>query len=125
MKLFVSILCSISLLWLAGCTSISTDPRLVGIYAAENSEELIFTRDGRVFHNQIVDGKEDRFFLGYYASTSSNLSSLKFVGPDTSRFVGTSFSVSEDFSVVIASWNNLREPKVSWQVTYHKTAKTK
>jgi hypothetical protein len=125
MKHFVSILCSFSLLWLAGCTSLSTDPKLVGTYFAENNEELIFMSDGRVFHAPIVNGKDERFFLGYYASTSSSLGSLSFVGSDTSSFVGTSFSVSEDFSVVTASWNNLREPEVLWQVTYHKTAKTK
>lgn len=79
--------------------------------------------NGRVFHTQTVNGKEEQFFLGYYASTSGNLGSLGFVGPDTSRFLGASFSVNDDFSIVTASWSNLRQPKDSWQITYRKNAK--
>jgi hypothetical protein len=123
MKRFATIFCLFSLLWLAGCASLSTDPRLVGTYSAESSEELIFMSDGRVFHSQIVNGKDERLFLGYYASTRSHPGSVRFVGPDTSRFVGTSFAVSEDFSIVTASWNNLRETNISWQVRYRKTTK--
>jgi hypothetical protein len=123
MKHFATIVCLLALLWLAGCASLSADPRLVGTYSAENSEGLVFMPDGRVFHSEIVNEKKERFFLGYYASSSSSSGSLGFVGPDTSRFVGTSFTVSEDYSIVTASWTNLREPKVSWQVTYRRIAK--
>jgi hypothetical protein len=108
-------------LFLAGCASLSTDPRLVGTYSATNSEILAFLPDGRVFHSQSANGKEVRFFLGYYSSSTSNPRSLGFAGPDTSPFVGTSFQVSEDFSTVTASWDNFRKPKDSWQVTYRKT----
>ncbi len=111
-------------LWLAGCASLSTDPRLVGTYSAGDSETLTFMSDGRVFHGQTVNGKEERFFLGYYVTGSSVPRSLRFVGPDTSRFVGTSFHVSENFSSVTANWDNLRKPKDAWQVTYRNTAKT-
>ena len=111
-------------LCLAGCTSLSCDPSLVGTYSADNSETLIFMSDGRVFHAQTVNGKEERFFLGYYASSSNKPRSLGFVGPDTSSFVGTSFHVSEDFSSVTASWDNFRKPKDAWQVTFRKSAKT-
>jgi hypothetical protein len=109
---------------LAGCTSLSTDPRLVGTYLADNSETLTFMSDGRVFHAQTANGKEEKFFLGYYASRSNKPHFLGFVGPDTSSFVGTSFRVSEDFSSVIASWNNFRKPKDAWHVLYRKAAKT-
>jgi hypothetical protein len=111
-------------LCLAGCASLSTDPRLVGTYSADNSETLAFLSDGRVFHAQTANGKEERFFLGYYASSSKRPRSFGFAGPDTSPFVGTSFHVSEDFSSVTASWDNFRKPKDAWQVTYRKTAKT-
>jgi|GEM_PF-6901799 hypothetical protein len=124
MKHFVSILCSLSLLWLAGCASLSTDPKLVGTYRAENSEELIFISDGRVFHAQTVNGNEERSFLGYYFASSNNPFRLEFAGPDTSPFIGTTFQLSEDGSTVTASWDNFRKPKDAWQVTYHKTAQT-
>jgi len=110
-------------LCLAGCASLSTDPRLVGRYSADNSETLIFTSDARVFHLQTTNGKEERFFLGYYANRRNNPRFLGFVAPDTSPFLGTSFQVSEDFSTVTARWNNLRSPKDSWQVTYRKSAR--
>jgi hypothetical protein len=111
-------------LCLAGCASLSTDPRLVGSYSADNSETLIFASDARVFHIQTTDAKEKSFFLGYYASRRNSLRVLGFVGPDTSPFLGTSFQVSEDFSTVTARWNNLRQPKDSWQVTYRKSARS-
>ncbi len=111
-------------LCMAGCASLSTDPRLVGTYAADNSETLIFMPDSRVFHTQIVNEKEERHFLGYYVSGRSNPYHLGFCAPDTSSFLGTSFMASDDFSVVTASWDNLRKPKDSWQVTYRKTTKT-
>ncbi|MDD5141734.1 MAG: hypothetical protein PHY43_15905 [Verrucomicrobiales bacterium] len=111
-------------LCLAGCAPLSTDPKLVGTYSATNSETLIFMADARVFHTEIVNGKEEKFFLGYYTSASNNAGQLGFVGPDTSEFVGTSFQASKDFSTVTASWNNFRKPKDLWQVMYHTTAKT-
>jgi len=117
------IICLVITLCFGGCTSLSTDSRLVGTFCADNSEMLAFMPDGRVFHTQIVNGKEERFFLGYYASSSSNPRSLGFVGPDTSPFVGTSFQANEDFSIVTARWENVRKPKDSWQITYRKTAK--
>ena len=120
----VATFCLLGLLWLAGCASLSTDPKLVGTYSAGNLEQLIFMSDGRVFHSQIVSEKESRFFLGYYANRSNDSFRLGFAGPDTSPFVGTSFQFSENGSVVTASWNNLRETNTPWQVTYHKTAKT-
>ena len=121
---YVTIVGFALLLCVAGCASLSTDPRLVGAYSGANSETLIFMPDARVFHTQIVNGKEEQFFLGYYVTSSSNPGSLLFVGPDTSRFLGTSFSTSDDFSTVTASWNYLRQPKHDWQVSYHKKPRT-
>lgn len=123
MKYFGYIVCLFGLLWLAGCASFSTDPKLAGAYSAENSEELIFMPDGRVFHAQTVNGKEDRFFLGYYASSSNHPLRLGFAGPDTSSFVGTSFQFSEDSATVTANWDNFRKPKDTWQITYRKNPK--
>jgi len=120
----VLILGSVFALCLAGCASFSTDSRLVGVYSASNFETLVFLPDGRVFHSQVADGKEERFFLGYYAGSRSNPGSLVFAGPDTSPFLGTSFQANEDFSTVTASWGDFRKPKDSWQGTYHKAAKT-
>ena len=111
-------------LFVTGCVSLSTDPRLVGTYTADNSEALSFMPDSRVFHTQIVDGKEDRHFLGYYTSRRNNPHHLGFCGPDTSSFLGTSFEANGDFSIVTADWSNYRKPKDSWQVTYRKTTKT-
>jgi hypothetical protein len=110
-------------LFLAGCGSLSIDPGLVGTYAADNSETLVFMNDGRVFHTQIVNGNEERHFLGYYVSSNSDRHALGFCAPDTSKFLGTSFLASDDFSAVTATWNNFRKPKDSWQVTYRKAAK--
>jgi hypothetical protein len=107
---------------ITGCVSLSTDPRIVGTYSADNSETLILMSDGRVFHVHAVNGREERSFLGYYATRRSNPRDLGFAGPDTSPFVGTSFQASEDFSVVRASWSNFRKPKDAWQTTYRKTA---
>jgi hypothetical protein len=119
---FVTIAGLVLFLCVTGCVSLSTDPRLVGTYAADNSETLIFMSDTRVFHTQIVNGKEERHFLGYYVNDRSNPHHLGFCAPDTSSFLGTSFMASDDFSIVTASWDNLRKPKDSWQVTYRKTA---
>ena len=110
------------LLCITGCASLSTDPRLVGIYAGANSESLVFQLDARVFHTQSVNGKEERVFLGYYFSRSNDPGTLNFAGPDTSRFLGTSFSVSEDFSTVTVAWGNFYRPDLSWQLTYRKKA---
>jgi hypothetical protein len=111
------------ILWVMGCASLSTDPKLVGTYAAENSEALVFMPDSRVFHTQIVDGKEERRFLGYYVSSSNNPCSLGFVAPDTSPFLGTSFEVSLDFSKATARWGTFFGQTNSWQTNYLKTAK--
>ena len=109
---------------LAGCASLSIDPRMTGTFTAANSETLTFTSDGRVFHAQPADGTVARVFLGYYTSRSSEPRCLGFVGPDTSPFLGTSFQVSDDFSSVTASWDNLRKPGDQWQVIYRKTGAT-
>lgn len=111
------------LLGVAGCASLSTDARLVGTYTADNSETLVFMPDSRVFHTQVVNGKEERHFLGYYVSSRKNPQSLGFCAPDTSSFLGTSFLVNDDFSAVTAIWDNLRKPKDSWQVMYRKATK--
>jgi hypothetical protein len=123
MKRFTPIVHLFGLLWLAGCASFSTDPKLVGTYSAENSEELVFMSDGRVFHVQTANGKVDRFFLGYYASSSNSPFQLEFAGPDTSPFIGTSFQFNADGSTVNASWGKFYEPKGAWQVTYRKVSK--
>ncbi len=117
-----AILGLVVLLCVTGCASLSADPRLVGNYAGANSESLVFQPDARVFHTQSVNGKEERVFLGYYFSKRSDPGTLNFAGPDTSRFLGTSFSVSEDFSTVTVAWGNFYQPDHSWQVTYHKKA---
>jgi len=119
----VAILNLFCLLCLVGCASFRTDPKLVGTYSAENLEELIIMSDGRAFHSKMVNGKEERFFLGYYASSSNNPFQLRFVGPDTSPFVGTSFQFSENGSDVAGSWDNFRKPKDAWQTTYRKVSK--
>jgi len=123
MKGIPPIFCLFGLLWIAGCTSLSGDPKLVGAYAGETAEELIFISDGRVFHVQTANGKESRSFLGYYASGSNDSLRLGFVGPDTSPFVGTSFQFSEDRLTVTASWDGFGKPKDAWQVTYRKVPK--
>jgi hypothetical protein len=107
----------------AGCASLSINPRLVGTYSGTNAEALIFMSDARVFHTQIVDAKQQRFFLGYYVTRSSVPNELLFAGPDTSPFLGTSFLVSDDFLTVTANWNNRRRPQDSWQITYRNNAK--
>jgi hypothetical protein len=113
------------LICFAGCFSLSTDPRLVGSYSAGESETLLFLSDARVYHTQMVNGREESFFLGFYRAHTSNPNFVSCSGPDTSQFLGTSFQVSDDFFTVTASWNNLRSPKDSWQVVYRKDAEPK
>ena len=112
-----------ALFCLAGCFSLSTNPQLVGTYSAGESERLMFLSDGRVYHTHMVNGREESFYLGSYGSQSSSPNLLMFIGPDTSRFLGTSFQVSDEFSTVTASWNNHREPKDSWQTVYRRNDK--
>jgi hypothetical protein len=107
-------------LCLAGCASLSIDPRVVGTYSAENSETLIFMPDGRVFHTELVSGNQKRVFLGYYASGRRSPHSLGFVAPDTSPFLGTSFEVNEVFSTVTVKWDSGFRPEPSWQISYRK-----
>jgi hypothetical protein len=107
-----------TLLCLVGCASLSTEPRLAGTYSGANSETLVFLSDASVFHTQLMNEKEERFFLVYFVSRRSNPGFLFFVGPDTSVFVGTSFLVSDEFSTVTAKWNDRRGPTNSWQVAY-------
>jgi hypothetical protein len=111
------------ILGVAGCASLSIDPRLVGTYSGTNSEALVFLSDMRVFHTRTVNGSEDRHFLGFYGSRRSEPGYLGLAGPDTSPFLGTSFRVTDDFSTVTASWNHRRRLTDSWQITYHKGAK--
>ena len=123
MRLIVPVTLAVLVL-VMGCSPPSTNPKLVGTYLGTNSETLIFTTDTRVFHTQIVNGKEERHFLGYYASSSSGPYFLRFVAPDTSRFVGTSFVVSSNFSSVTATWEASYELAKSWQTNYYKSVKT-
>jgi hypothetical protein len=95
----------VALLGLAGCITPSADSRLVGTYVAGDSEALIFARDSGVYHYRLGDGKEQRVFLGYaFAASSSPPGYLSIAGPDTSPFIGTSFQMSDDFSVVTVRW---------------------
>jgi len=92
-------------LGLAGCATMSVDPRLVGTYLANDSEALIFARDTAVYHSRLGDGKEQRVFLGYASATSGSPPGyLSIAGPDTSPFIGTSLQVSDDFSIVTVRW---------------------
>lgn len=109
-------------LCVAGCASISTDPRLVGTYEGLNAERLVFNSDASVVHAQTVAGADERVFLGYYFSRSSAPGTFHFAGPDTSRFLGTSFSVSEDFSTVTVAWSGVSKSDRLWQVTYYRKA---
>ena len=107
------------------CVSFSIDPRVVGSYSGANSEALVFLSDRSGFHTRMVNGREERHFLGFYGSHASEPRSLGFAGPDTSPFLGTSFQVSDDFTTVTASWKNRRQPVDSWQVMYYKSAQSR
>jgi hypothetical protein len=94
-----------ALLGLAGCATPSTDSRLVGTYVAGDSDALVFARDARVYHYRLSDGKERRVFLGYaFATSSSPPGYLSIAGPDASPFIGTSFQMSDYFSVLTVRW---------------------
>jgi hypothetical protein len=101
------------LLGLAGCFTPSADSRLVGTYVGGDSESLTFLSDSRAFHSRVIEGREQRVFLGYAAGTliSSSPHSLSIIAPDTSDFVGTSFHVSEDFRTITVQWKNYRDPQ--------------
>jgi len=110
-----------ALVALIGCITLSADPRLVGTYSGADSESLIFLPDTRVIHVRIASGREQRVSLGYAAARSSAPRSLSIIGPDSSRFVGTSFHVSDDFATVTVQWNDLRHPEDnSRQVRYQR-----
>ena len=120
MKCYFGLILLSALPWLTGCITLRADPRLVGPYLGEESESLVFLADTAVLHLKVVDGREERFFLGYAAAHSSTLGSLSIIAPDTSPFIGTSFQVSDDFSRVTVDWDNFRKPKDNWQVSYQR-----
>src|SRR5262245_45925389 len=98
----------IAALGLVGCSAPSANPRLVGTYVATNAESLVFLADTRVLHVRVVDGREQRVFVGYTASVSGAPDTLSIIAPDTSPFVGTRFHVGTNFTKVTVDWRDLR-----------------
>lgn len=96
-----------ALLGLAGCVTMSADPRLVGRYVSTDSESLVFERDARVYFVRTFGGQDQRVLIGYAAAASgSPPGSLSIAGPDTSPFIGTSFQVSDDFRTITVDWGD-------------------
>ena len=112
MTRLINIIAFAALLGFAGCATPSADSRLVGTYAGEDSESLLILADTRVYHSRVVEGREQRILIGYAAAPSSSPpGSLSIVAPDTSRFIGTSLQVSDDFRAVAVRWQNYGDPK--------------
>jgi hypothetical protein len=108
------------LLSLTGCAFLATDPKLVDSYHGANSETLLFFSDRSVVHTKRVEAKEERHFLGYYWNRKRSPHLFLFAGPDTSRFIGTSFQMNDDFSIVTVQWGDYHKPNPAWQTTYRK-----
>lgn len=103
-----------------GCASIQADPSLVGSYASEDAEALVFQANGGVQHIRQINGQEQKVFLGYASTRSSSPSGeIAILGPDSSAYIGTSFTISPDGKTVSVKWHGVTQRQdESKAVTY-------
>jgi hypothetical protein len=120
MQRFLSCLSLVVVLILTGCVSLSIDRKFVGTFISTDSEMLVLLSDARVFHVQVIDGKEKRTFVGYFACRKSDPNTLLFAGPDSSPFLGSSFEISPDFTRLTARWGEFHKPMHSWKTEYRR-----
>lgn len=103
-----------------GCSTLETNPRLVGTYNAANAETLTFHSNGGVQHRRMMHGREQKTFLGYaWTKANSTTGELSIRGPDASAFIGTSFQITPDYSSITVHWQT--RDSIERQTVFQKT----